>query len=117
MQTTGEESTETPTEPESAERHAAPPSKGGNHPPGDRGHRGQGAASKPHAGSGSKPGTSASPRPEGSAPNTHTTSESGGGSSPVVPILIAMVVLAAVSIGVVLYRARKQDSGPESGTT
>jgi cobalamin biosynthesis Mg chelatase CobN len=41
-------------------------------------------------------------------------SSSGGGSSPIVPILIAVAVLAAISIGVVLYRQRKDDSGPGS---
>jgi cobalamin biosynthesis Mg chelatase CobN len=40
---------------------------------------------------------------------------SGGGSSPVVPILIAVVVLAAISIGVVLYRQRKSDQGGSDG--
>jgi cobalamin biosynthesis Mg chelatase CobN len=42
-------------------------------------------------------------------------SSSGGGSSPVVPILIAVVVLAAISIGVVLYRQRKSDQGGSDG--
>jgi hypothetical protein len=32
----------------------------------------------------------------------------------VVPILIAVAILAAISIGVVLYRQRKQDQGPGS---
>lgn len=41
--------------------------------------------------------------------------ESSGGSSPVVPILIAVVVLAAISIGVVLYRQRKSDQGGSDG--
>jgi cobalamin biosynthesis Mg chelatase CobN len=41
-------------------------------------------------------------------------SSSSGGSSPLVPILIAIAVLAAISIGVVLYRQRKGDSGPGS---
>jgi hypothetical protein len=41
------------------------------------------------------------------------SSSSGGGSSPIVPILIAVVVLAAISIGVVLYRQRKDGSGPD----
>lgn len=41
-------------------------------------------------------------------------SSSSGGSSPVVPILIAVAILAAISIGVVLYRQRKGDSGPGS---
>lgn len=40
-------------------------------------------------------------------------SESSGGSSPVVPILIAVAVLAAISIGVVLYRQRKSGQGPD----
>ena len=40
---------------------------------------------------------------------------SGGGSSPVVPILIAVVVLAAISIGVVLYRQRKSDQDGSDG--
>ena len=34
--------------------------------------------------------------------------DSDGGSSPLVPILIAIAVLAAISIGVVLYRQRRQ---------
>jgi cobalamin biosynthesis Mg chelatase CobN len=42
------------------------------------------------------------------------SSSSNGGSSPIVPILIAVAVLAAISIGVVLYRQRKGDSGPGS---
>jgi cobalamin biosynthesis Mg chelatase CobN len=41
-------------------------------------------------------------------------SHSTGGSSPVVPILIAVIVLAAISIGVVLYRQRKSGQGPDS---
>jgi cobalamin biosynthesis Mg chelatase CobN len=40
--------------------------------------------------------------------------ESSGGSSPVIPILIAVAVLAAISIGVVLYRQRKSGQGPDS---
>ncbi len=42
-------------------------------------------------------------------------SQSSGGSSPVVPILIAVVVLAAISIGVVLYRQRKSDQDGSDG--
>ncbi len=41
--------------------------------------------------------------------------ESSGGTSPVVPILIAVVVLAAISIGVVLYRQRKSGQGGSDG--
>lgn len=45
----------------------------------------------------------------------HNVAESSGGSSPVVPILIAVVVLAAISIGVVLYRQRKSGQGGSDG--
>jgi hypothetical protein len=38
-------------------------------------------------------------------------SHSSGGSSPLVPILIAIAVLAAISIGAVIYRQRRQDGG------
>lgn len=38
-------------------------------------------------------------------------SHSSGGSSPLVPILIAVAVLAAISIGAVIYRQRRQDGG------
>jgi cobalamin biosynthesis Mg chelatase CobN len=47
-------------------------------------------------------------------PVAHKTESSSGGSSPVVPILIAVIVLAAISIGVVLYRQRKSGGqGPD----
>ena len=46
-------------------------------------------------------------------PGHATSPNSSGGSSPVVPILIAVVVLAAISIGVVLYRQRKSGPGPD----
>jgi len=38
-------------------------------------------------------------------------SDGGGGSSPVMPILIAVALLAAASIGFVLYRERKSQAG------
>jgi cobalamin biosynthesis Mg chelatase CobN len=41
-----------------------------------------------------------------------TPTESNGGSSPLVPILIAIVALAAVSIGVYYYRQRRDGSDP-----
>jgi cobalamin biosynthesis Mg chelatase CobN len=40
------------------------------------------------------------------SPTSSTTSD--GGSSPLVPILIAIAVLAAISVGAVLYRQRRQ---------
>jgi hypothetical protein len=45
-------------------------------------------------------------------PVAHKTESSGGGSSPVVPILIAVIALAAISIGVALYRERRQGGTP-----
>jgi cobalamin biosynthesis Mg chelatase CobN len=39
-------------------------------------------------------------------------SSDGGGSSPLVPILIAVVVLAAISVGVFVIRQKRQGSGP-----
>jgi cobalamin biosynthesis Mg chelatase CobN len=44
---------------------------------------------------------------------TNASHSGGGGSSPVVPILIAVAVLAAISIGVVLYRQRKSQGGSD----
>jgi hypothetical protein len=77
-------------------------------------------------GNGNKPngGANAGGQPEsgvsGNEPVAHSSaglnpSSSSGGSSPVVPILIAVVVLAAISIGVVLYRQRKSSQGGSDG--
>jgi len=40
-----------------------------------------------------------------------TSSTSDDGPSPLVPILIAIALLAAISIGSYLYRQRRQDHG------
>jgi cobalamin biosynthesis Mg chelatase CobN len=45
---------------------------------------------------------------------TSTSQTSDGGSSPLVPILIGIVVLAAISVGAVMYRQRRQRRGPTS---
>lgn len=43
----------------------------------------------------------------------HTSKSSeGGGSSPLVPILIAIAVLAAISVAAVMIRQRRQRRGP-----
>ncbi len=42
---------------------------------------------------------------------TSAAAESDDGSSPLVPILIAIAVLAAISIGAYYYRQRRQDPG------
>ncbi len=45
-------------------------------------------------------------------PNAHTSS--GSGSSPLLPILIAILALAAVSIGAVMIRQRRQRGAPDA---
>jgi cobalamin biosynthesis Mg chelatase CobN len=52
--------------------------------------------------------------PKSAQPTVQTggsTSSGGGGSSPLVPILVAIAVLAAISIGAVMIRQRRQRSG------
>jgi cobalamin biosynthesis Mg chelatase CobN len=85
---------------------------GGNgNPPRGGGGEGGGNSSK---GGGGKPADGISPAKEvAKAQPAANVSESSGGSSPVVPILIAVAVLAAISIGVVLYRQRKSGQGPD----
>jgi cobalamin biosynthesis Mg chelatase CobN len=52
-------------------------------------------------------------QPTGAAPISHDDD----GGSPLVPILIALAVLAAISIGVVAMRKRRQDAGPGSSAS
>jgi cobalamin biosynthesis Mg chelatase CobN len=79
---------------------------GGNKPGGEGGGGKSTGQAKPENGiEGQKVASAASGVP--------ASATSGGGSSPVVPILIAVVVLAAISIGVVLYRQRKGGSDPD----
>jgi hypothetical protein len=99
--TTGGE--QTPTEPEGDGepeaghvQGAAPGGEGGDH---------HGGGGKPQGGA--SPNETQRPAPDGTEPNGPGTGvDTGGGSSPVVPILIAIGILAAVSIGVVVYRER-----------
>ena len=51
-----------------------------------------------------------------SAVNAAPKPTSDGGSSPLVPILIAILALAAISVGAVMYRQRRQRRGPGTGT-
>lgn len=46
------------------------------------------------------------------APVGSQTQEDGGGSSPLVPILIVLALLAAVSAGIVIVRQRRQSDSP-----
>lgn len=74
---------------------------GGDRPPGNgRDRRDDGASKSPDSS-----GRTVPVRHERPATGVET-STGGGGSSPVVPILVAMAVLAAASIGVVLYRGK-----------
>lgn len=59
-----------------------------------------GAKNAVHTGGQSKP------------PVQTSKSDDGGGSSPLVPILIAIAVLAAISVAVVMAKQRRQRSGP-----
>jgi cobalamin biosynthesis Mg chelatase CobN len=43
---------------------------------------------------------------------TSATHSSSGSSSPLIPILVAIAVLAAISVGAVMYRQRRQRRGP-----
>ena len=88
----------------------------GNPSMGAGGNGGNGGNSNGGAGGGSEGSISESKDLGGSQPGQQVASKSSdGGSSPVVPILIAVVVLAAISIGVVLYRQRKSDQGGSDG--
>jgi hypothetical protein len=55
---------------------------------------------------------------QSAAPNVQPASSTGGGSSPLVPILIAIAALAAISIAALLIRQRRQrdGSGPSLST-
>jgi cobalamin biosynthesis Mg chelatase CobN len=85
----------------------AEPSTGGQTPAtvnatgagkGSRGHDSTGAQGQP--GQDQSPGASKA-----------AAQSDDGGSSPLIPILIAILVLAAISIGVVVLRAKRQQSG------
>jgi cobalamin biosynthesis Mg chelatase CobN len=83
-------------------------SKSGGSPGTARGD-GTGQQGSPGQGSGGKSNTHATPAGSGAEP---VLSKSDGGSSPLVPILIAIAVLAAISIGAVMMRQRRRrDSG------
>jgi cobalamin biosynthesis Mg chelatase CobN len=107
----GEPASEPEGESESEGTHkarVAPAGKGGKHPPG-----GKHAPSKALVGPGPKSRVNVSSRGEVATPKRVEAAGNAGGSSPIVPILIAMAVLAALSVGVVLYRERRGDDGAD----
>jgi len=95
-------------EPEPREGHeaqAAAPGDGGGHPPGGGGNPEEGASPKPDARAKSAGGTGPT-QAETRPTKVDSSASGGGGSSPVVPILIVVALLAALSIGTVIYRGR-----------
>jgi hypothetical protein len=86
-------------------------SKEGAAPAGHGGDKGQGSPGG-SANGGAKKGL----HPGGqNASGTATSQKSdSGGSSPLVPILIAIAVLAAISVAAVMYRQRRQGRGPSA---
>jgi cobalamin biosynthesis Mg chelatase CobN len=115
-----ESSTENSVEPESESEEEGQKKSGGgtsaggnNNPPSSGGGEGGGKPSNDGVGNGTKVDGGVSNAQEAPTQTGHPVSESSGASSPVVPILIAVVVLAAISIGVVLYRQRKSGQGPD----
>jgi cobalamin biosynthesis Mg chelatase CobN len=102
-----ESETESSSESESKQSAGGGTGNGGGNKPGGGGSKSEGSSQ-----SGNKIGGSQEVATSSGVPASSEAS-SGGGSSPVVPILIAVVVLAAISIGVVLYRQRKDGAGPD----
>jgi len=71
---------------------------------GDKAKNGGTGQGSPDKGSAPQQNTQVQPADQTPAP----ASSSDGGSSPLVPILLAVLALAAISIGVVMIRARRQ---------
>jgi cobalamin biosynthesis Mg chelatase CobN len=108
--TSTEKEPEESTEKQKSHAGGAAPSEGGGNGPG-----GESSKSANKVGGNGDGVGGAEKVAEGTGtPVAHKTETSSGGSSPVVPILIAVIVLAAISIGVVLYRQRKSGGqGPD----
>jgi cobalamin biosynthesis Mg chelatase CobN len=83
--------------------------QGGGTPSGQSNQAGGGDGQKAQNGSQNSAGNVNAAQPLDVAPAAET--DSGGGSSPLVPILIAVAVLAALSIGYFIYRQRRPGSG------
>ncbi len=82
--------------------------QGGGTPSGQSNQAGGGDGQKAKNGSQDSAGNVNSAKPLKVTPAAETDSD--GGSSPLVPILIAVAVLAAISIGYFLYRQRRSGS-------
>ena len=112
--------TDAPSEPESEASKSDTPAggttggggdsgQGGGTPSGQSSQAGGGDGQKAQNGSQDSAGNinAAQPLDVATAPET----DSDGGSSPLVPILIAVALLAAASIGYFFYRQRRQGPG------
>ena len=82
--------------------------QGGGTPSGQSSQAGGGDGQKAKSGAQDSAGNIKAAQPLATAPAPETDS---GGSSPLVPILIAVALLAAASIGYFFYRQRRQDPG------
>ncbi|HEU4463321.1 MAG TPA: hypothetical protein VFR75_12095 [Solirubrobacterales bacterium] len=83
--------------------------QGGGTPSGQSNQAGSGDGQKANNGSKDSAGNINAAQPLEVTPAAETDSD--GGSSPLVPILIAVAVLAAISIGYFVYRQRRQGPG------
>jgi cobalamin biosynthesis Mg chelatase CobN len=77
-----------------------------------QGNQAQGGGGNPQSG-GSKPAGGNNVAQGKPLSASAAQSESDGGSSPLVPILIAIAVLAAISVGAFFYRQRRQGEGSD----
>jgi cobalamin biosynthesis Mg chelatase CobN len=100
-------SQQAPSEGEGSSEKESSPGGVGGAATGNGGGTGQGSP----GGSGTE-GLTPAPQHSGQSPGTTASQESAGGSSPLIPILIAILVLAAISVGAVMYRQRRQRRGP-----
>lgn len=89
-------------------RHGAATGNGGEGGGGNGGHASK--ANSPGGGNQASEGLGGEKEVGGTAQGQNA-SHSSGGSSPLVPILIAIALLAAISIGAVIYRQRRQGGG------
>lgn len=108
------EGPEEPQEKESRSGGGGPGGSGGNEP---KGGAGGGESAGPHKASGGQNHVGGAEKVAegtgGKVAPIEGRQEAGidGGSSPVVPILIAAIVLAAISIGVAYHRQRRSEEG------
>jgi cobalamin biosynthesis Mg chelatase CobN len=75
--------------------------------------RGSGTHDGKGQGSPTEDATSQNP-PSGQPIDSSGAGQESDSSSPLVPILIAAAILAAISIGVVVFRQRRQSRGPDA---